>query len=391
MRIRRGGETATLDLDVPAATVSVAVTVAGEPVSDVTMTTTFLTLKNDAGDAAKLTVTSESGASTTPVLPGTYDLYYSAYGIGDGVPKNSSVEIERGIVVESSPVSLTVDIPASVVSGRVTVNGAALSAPESEPVLALQGIGDDRVEISVDADGAFRTVVVPGTYDLLYVNPRGTAGVPVNVSAVLRRGVVIDDAALTLDVDIPATTVSGDVTLNGETVTGASEDGSGYLFLVGEDSTHATLSSLHAGSYSTLVVRGTYDLYYGSAGRDLRLPVNRRAKLETGIIVGDTPLELDWDIEAVRVDGTVLVNGAPIPNPEVVGGGEISLEAPDGDNGRLAFTSSESTDPEDLAAGAYSVLVIPGSYELYYRVYNGGGWVLPANVRAHLGCFEVRR
>jgi hypothetical protein len=273
----------------------------------------------------------------------------------------------------------------------VTVNGAALSAPVGAPLLALQGSGDDRVDISLDADGAFRTVVVPGTYDLVYVRPDGAEGAPVNVSTKLRRGVVIGDAATTLDIDIPVTTVSGNVTLNGETLTGASEDGTGYLFLAGADGAQARLAALHAGSFSTPVIRGSYDLYYGSVGRDLRVPVNHRAKLETGIIVGDTPLTLDWDVEAVRVDGTVLVNGAAIPNPELVGAGEIVLEGVDGDDGRLTFTSSQSTDPNELANGAYSVLVMPGSYELYYRVYNGGGTVLPSNSRAHLGCFEVRR
>jgi hypothetical protein len=247
----------------------------------------------------------------------------------------------------------------------------------------------------VDAAGAFRVVVVPGTYDLFYSRPRQGAGAPVNVSTKLQRGVVIGDSAVTLDVDIPVTTVTGSVTLNGETVTGASDqgDGGGYLFLAGADGAQAMLSTLLDGSFSTLVIRGSYDLYYGSfdgsSGLAPNVPINRRAKLEEGIAVGEASLALDWDVEAVRVVGTVVVNGA-IPNPDL-GVGEVFLEGPNGDSGRLALTSSESTDPNDLATGAYSAWVIPGSYELYYRAYNGRGAVIPTNSRAHLGCFDVRR
>jgi hypothetical protein len=281
------------------------------------------------------------------------------------------------------------------VSGRVTVNGAALSAPEGEPVLALQRSDGDKSDISLDAAGAFRVVVVPGTYDLVYGGPSHD-GAPVNVSTKVRRGVVIGDSAMRLDVDIPATNVSGSVTLNGETVTGASGDGGGggYLFLADAEGAQAVLSTLADGSFSTLVIRGSYDLYYGSfegsLGRAPNVPINRRAKLKEGIVVGEAPLALDWDVEAVRVAGTVVVNGAAIPDPKF-GAGEVFLEGPDGDSGRLAFTSSESTDPNDLATGAYSALVIPVRYELYYRAYNGRGAVIPTNSRAHLGCFDVQR
>jgi len=41
-----------------------------------------------------------------------------------------------------------------------------------------------------------------------------------------------------------------------------------------------------------------------------------------------------------------------------------------------------------VAAGAYTAIVVPGSYELYYRKYNGGP-PIPGNGHADLGCFTV--
>ena len=78
-----------------------------------------------------------------------------------------------------------------------------------------------------DSAGATYTLgVVPGVYDLVYEHhqyypvPSGSARAPFNGGATLRQGVSIQGApgsAATLNVDVPVTTISGNITVNGAT------------------------------------------------------------------------------------------------------------------------------------------------------------------------------
>jgi hypothetical protein len=117
-----------------------------------------------------------------------------------------------------------------------------------------------KVELFPDATGAYSLLVIAGTYDLIYDGGSG-AGVPKNYATTLKRGIVVGSSPVSLDIDISAVNVSGSVTLNGAKLTGSiNDDGEGSLSLRDATGGQGVLSWLHAGSYSTLIIPGTYDL-----------------------------------------------------------------------------------------------------------------------------------
>ncbi len=381
----------SLEIDVPFTTVTVSVgadAVAGLPVG-----LSLFTLKNDAGDNVPLNLTSTPGAFSSAVIPGTYDLYYGpAHGGHDGLPENHLDKLRSGIVVGTAPLTLEMDLPTvTSVSGKVTVNGARVSRISGVECLTLKSAADS-VDLFLDTASAYSTRVIPGTYDLTYTGTCNTAGAPVNNSTNIKSGIVVGTSPLILDIDIPATTVSGRVTVNGAGSTGsASADGGPSVVLIGATGSQAPLSSLGASSFSVLVIPGTYDLYYRLGVFDNLgpgVPINTKALLKEGIVVGTSSLALDIDVPAVTVSGAFTINGAAVPFSSGVGVGLLTLDGLEGDSGPLAFTASDSTNPSDVARGAFSALVIPGSYQLSYRVYREGPGI-PSNSRVDLGAFNV--
>jgi hypothetical protein len=407
------GSSAALAIDVPATPVSVSVTVAGAPITGATPELTFLTLKNDAGDTAELTVTSSAGDSSALVVPGTYDLYYGVYGeacippatcsereaFAPNVPKNAAVKLKSGVVVGNSPLALEVDLPATRVSGTVSVNGGVADGLDGPGLLTLTTGAGDFVELSPDATGAYSELVLPGTYDLIYrinYDPPIALGVlPANYDTKLGSDIVVGASPLMLDIDIPMTTVSGTMTLNGVTLppSAGKTDGDGAVALSNADGARAGLGSLRAGSFSAAVIPGTYDLVYavmkdpfGNIGAGV--PINGFTTFERGVVVGTSTPNLIVDVPAVTISGAVTSNGIAPADPEKDGAGALTLVNADG-NTTLASIPSSSADPSSAAKGAYSALLIPGAYELYYQDYFVGPSV-PGNERVDLGCFDVR-
>ena len=176
------------------------------------------------------------------------------------------------------------------------------------------------------------------------------------------------------DIDVRATTVSGAVTINGVAATDPTTKGEGSIFLRNATDTALLGSTANAsGTYSALVIPGTYDLYFGFSAAGTAVPNNARAKLRSGVVVGASPLHLDVDIPTTKVSGTVTVNGGAITNTNG-GEGTVSLVNAAGDSAILANTAP---------TGSYSVLVVPGTYDLYYTNTVSGS-LLPTNTAAKI-------
>jgi hypothetical protein len=373
-----GASPLSLDVDVPASTVSITITFNGAAATGSQAQGT-LTLRDAAGDAAQIATYSPStGAYSGRVVPGTYDLYWA--GVGSNAPSNTSVRIQSGVVVGTSALSLKVDVPATTVSGTATVNGAARSDfGTGITVLTLRGVAGDTVPLSLTSTGSYSTRVVPGSYDLYYSRVANNDA-PRNSSAKLRSGIVVGGSALALDIDVPATTVSGAVTING----GATADPGKNAFVLSlknADGDSVDIANFpRGGSYSANVIAGTYDLYYISQGNNgLDVPNNGLAKLRTGIVVGSSPLTLDVDVPGTVVSGAITVNGvANVGSP-----GDLAFVALSDSAGDVAGLASAAS-----TTGTYSAFVVPGRYELYYILYRGGP-SLPTNTNFHLGCFVV--
>src|SRR5205823_2683493 len=133
------------------------------------------------------------------------------------VPTNHAAKLRSGVVVGTGAVTLDIDIPATAVSGTITVNGAAAGtgAGAGAGLISLRNAAGDTAQLGATSARTYSALVVPGTYDVYYgFTTRGTA-VPSNAAFKVRSGVVVGSGSLALDVDIPAGTVSGAITING--------------------------------------------------------------------------------------------------------------------------------------------------------------------------------
>ena len=260
------------------------------------------------------------------------------------------------------PLALDIDVPATAVSGRVTVNGAAPPTGSGYALVYMRSTAGDRALLATVGPGSsdYAGVKVPGTYDIYYEWTRSTAttGVPSNLNALLRSGVVVGSTAVALNVDIPATVVSGTIAVNGAQVPQAS--GTANLSLRNAAGDNVALGTTAAGSYSRLVVPGTYDLYYAVATAGTGVPSNAAVKVQSGIAVGSGPQALNIDVPTTAVSGTITVNGAQVP--QASGIGSLNLRNATGDDAVLGTTA---------VAGAYSQRVVPGTYDLYYVFVTG--------------------
>jgi len=370
-----GASPVSFSIDVPATPVSGAVTFNGAKLTEANKGSYILTLRNAAGDSAELTADVAKGSYSGLVIPGTYDLYYAFQTVGSvaGFPRNQSGKVQSGIVVGASPLSLDINVPATTVSVTATINGSAAGAPIGE-ALVLRNAAGDAVGFSGSSDDSLSTVAVPGTYDLFYVS-RSRVGLPENQSAKLRSGIVVGTSPLSLDVDISTTTVSGTVAINGATISDVKQ-GVASLFLRA-DNDRVELAYSNAGSYSKVVIAGTYDLGYAVLIDGPGIPVNASARLKQAIVVAKSPVSLDINVPTAVISGNVTVNGASVNG---TGAAALRLYGADGDVAAIAGVSA--TNP------SYSTLVVPGSYQLRYGVYNRDS-AIPGNSNAELGCFTV--
>jgi hypothetical protein len=79
-------------------------------------------------------------------------------------------------------------------------------------------------------------------------------------------------------------TITGALTLNGASVAGTT--GMGSVQLSTPDGDSVALGSLSAGTYSALVVPGTYDIYYAGQGASAAAaPRNTKVLLKSGVVV----------------------------------------------------------------------------------------------------------
>jgi hypothetical protein len=371
-----GASPVSFSVDVPATAVSGAVTFNGAKIAGSNAGSYLFALRNAAGDSAVLTPDPSKATYSGLVIPGTYDLYYTYQPVGStaAIPRNQSGKVQSGIVVGTSPLALNIDVPATTVSGTATLNGGAVTAPIGD-ALALRNAAGDGVGFSGSSDGSFTTLALPGTYDLYYAS-QSRAGLPDDKSAKLRGGIVVGASPLTLAVDISAATVSGNVAVNGATISDTKQ-GLGSLVLKGDGGDSVMLAATAVSSYSKLVIAGTYDLFYTMNVDGPGIPTNRSARLKQGIVVGKSAVPLDINVPTTTISGHVTLNGS-----SVNGNGAAALTLY-GANGDLAIIAGVAASNP-----TYSALVVPGSYEVYYGVYNSGP-AIPGNARADLGCFNV--
>lgn len=374
-----GPSATTLDIDLPTTTVTVSIAVNGTPLS----TQAALSLRNE-NDRVELRRTSPSGNSfSAPIIPGgTYDLYYTTQALGAGVLANSAAVIRKAIVIGSSPLSLNVDVAATVVSGSLTTSSGPPINTDNGGFYLATATGD-QVDFPV-VNGSFSGLAVPGTYDL-YLDGwlAGVAGLP-GSTVRLKSAVVVGSSPVSLAVSIPQPTVaSGTVTLNGAPIPADHP----FNLYFSQPMIQGVPATIAGGSYSASVFPGTYDLTFTNANDGGNVLPNSFSsiKLAKGVVVGASPLTLNVDIPAAPISGFVTLNGAKRGDLASQLSHAFNVTSSNGEEGEFGAEIASTVRPDS----SYSSLLIPGTYEIYYYGRDLDD-ALPTNERADLGCLIVR-
>ena len=195
-------------------------------------------------------------------------------------------------------------MPAAYVGTAITVQG--ISSSTGIGTLDLRTAAGDNARLGDTMVGQGTGSFLPGTYDVYYRLDKAGPGLPVNHSAKILSGVVVPpgDIVTTLDVVVPATPVSAAVTSNGGIPPGFGGDALRLRTAAGDEAP--------LGLSATPVVPGTYDLYYVAAYTLAGGPLNNGAKLQSGIVVGSTPLTITVDVPRTTVSGKFTIAGSSV-------------------------------------------------------------------------------
>jgi hypothetical protein len=211
------------------------------------------------------------GSYTLRLVAGTYDLYYGQETAGGSVPENKGARLLQDLVLDASA-SLDLDVAAASLSGAFSIDGAPPPPSQYEDgrVYLRNLENGDALLLGSTHEGNYSALVVPGTYEIVYVEETGGDGVPANQSAPL--GQVVLAGALDLDIEIPMRSLAGSVTVGGASPPQTPGDG-GLLYLRDGAGDSVYLGTSYGPGYGANVVAGTYGVYYRAVG-SLTLPQN---------------------------------------------------------------------------------------------------------------------
>lgn len=364
-----------LDLDLKAIRVHGVVTLNGAPLPDADAGRGQLQFRSAvSGDSAKLSLGAAGPASYDVTLPpGSYDVVFS----GDAalcdaastpaMPCNTGV-LRKAVTLNTDGV-LDLDVPAATVQGKVTVNGAPMpsaSLPRGHiEFVDAKGNAVQSRSFGASGSAAYAMMLLPGTYDVVWDgNSSGcgqAGGVPCN------RGVVKADVAISrsgvLDLDVPAATVRGSVSVNHLPMPSAGGDRGrlGFVGASGDRVETQSFGSSGAAAYAITLISGTYDVTWkGNAALCNRgapgVPCNDGTLKQAAALTQSGVL--DVDVPAVQVQGKVTVNGAPMPSAPVHRGA-LSFS-----RGRTEF---ETPDFGATGLANYAVTLLSGSYDVSWH------------------------
>ena len=370
-----------LDVDIPTVRVQGQVFLEGQPLPDENLGRGQLAFVNVAsGDALTVDLETRDPFNYEIVLlPGAYAVDYEgnpALCTEDlaQLPCNSG-RLLSGLVLQNDGV-LDVTIPVVHVSGQVSLKGAPLpseNAARGELVFSLAGGGLATTE-PFGQSGAYSydLTLLPGTYDLHF---QGNPGLCVGNSPSqmpCNAGVLLSDLDLhndgVLDVDIPAVSVSGLVTLAGGVLPNESQNRGELVFILGQSGVASKPFGNSGGfSYQMTLLPGIYDLSFNGNVAFCVEQTAAQMPCNTGVLFSELSLlndgALDVDIPVVRVQGQVTLEGAVMPG-ESSDRGQLGFQLRDGStiSGRSFGTSGSVT---------YDLRLLPGNYLVVHQANEG--------------------
>ena len=339
--------------------------------------------------------------------------------------------LQQDVVIGLGTTQLDVDVASGTITGEITFDGApppelGISSDEAALYLVAQDTGawhrlgslDYRWSSSTGRDelysSSFATRMIPGEYDLLYSlqydhdwnTVRRTPDDEEHLYGhrILQREVVITEGDQVLDVDVPSGTITGEITFDGAPPPelGISSD-EAALYLVARDteawhrlgsldyrwSSSTGRDELYSSSFATRMIPGEYDLLY-SLQYDHDWNTVRRTPDDEGLLYGHRILAhdvvvtegdqvLDVDVPSSTITGEITFDGLPPPDLGTYSD-EAAVYLVSRDTGawhRLGsvdYRWNASTGRDELYSHTFATRMIPGTYDLLYRLQYDSDW-----------------
>lgn len=328
-----------LDLALATVRVSGRLTFDGAPAGEYTA----LSFTRADGHASREVTVEPDGTFAARVVPGTYDVRYAgSFECGVTLPCGAGV-LREGVALVADGV-LDIDVDVVSVSGRATLDGAAW------PVGALGSItfaqGEDSTSVELDeSTGAYDLRLLPGTYDVVYASTTSFCAGPAPCGAAVLRGGLALEADGVVDLDVRAIRITGALTLEG-----AASSESARIVLSNDEGS-IDLGTFFDATYSVVIVPGTYDvLYQPPASCSVAAPCVPGILRDAVSLSADGVL--DVDVPSVTVQGTVTLNGAPMPEGT--------------DRGSIGFYGDGAIAVGITSSGpaTYALALLPGTYDI---------------------------
>jgi hypothetical protein len=191
-----------------------------------------------------------------------------------------------------------------------------------------------------------------------------------------------------LDFDLHAVKVSGTVTVNGQPMVDEPLDRGAIVFDSGGQGALAVgLGKTGPAQYAATLLRGSYDVRFSGDGELCgqgvapSIPCNNGLLRQALSITTDGGLDLD--VPAVKISGSVTLQGGAFPDLPA-GRGTLRFAGVAGlgatDSGELGMSGPAS----------YAITLLPGSYVVEYGVNATqcqlGDWPLPCTMEVLVGC-----
>jgi hypothetical protein len=369
-----------LDLDLRAVSVTGTVTRNGAAIADQTADRGQISFRgtgaiSDASIALDLGTT---GATTYQVRlpPGMYDIDYVPSGAACASGSTSVMPcgggpLKRGVSLAADGV-LDLDVPVVTVTGSVTLKGGVFpdltGTRGGLSFTPSTGTAATPAPFALTGAATYRVNLIPGTYDVAYAGDANGCGADTPPAIPCNSGLIKSQINLAadgvLDLDVPAVTVTGAVTLAGAALPTATAN-RGALTFAGESTTTVTTRSLAtsgAGFYAATLLPGRYTIGLAANAALCGPTLMPDVPCLGGTLMASVPLQsdgvLDVDIRAVTVTGTATLNGQALPTTT-------------GDRGSLSFTRAAGGGgpaPSFGTSGAatYRVRLLEGTYDVDY-------------------------
>jgi hypothetical protein len=384
-----------LDLDVPAIRVTGNVTVKGaQPAGGFAGGAVAFAAASGGPQVSATTVSIPTGgAYAASLFPATYVVSFSGASNGCGqaspaVPCTGGV-LKPQVALTADGV-LDLDVPMVVISGKITLNGAA---PAPSANLGAISFYTDATSSSMKStslllnlsSATYTAALFPQTYTVGYSGAgNDCAGpMPCNSGPLKPSTAITSDGVL--DLDVPAVAVSGKVTVNGAPLPATSQWGSVAFSSKTMGSASFQLDTAMGPAYAVTILPGTYDVSYSGDSAECTGTAPPAVPCNSGVIKPAVALSaagvLDLDVPMVKVSGKVLLDGAPLPLG-ATSAADIVFAA-------KAGGSATSASFSKVGGPTYSLALVKGTYVATFNADSnscGGTTLVPCDDQVVLGC-----